>query len=112
MTDAEFMQLKNIVRIGTVSSVNVGNRTARVTFRDKGETMVSGNLQVLKNQPFIPGYNVTQETEPRGGGSGEATFETHTHELKITPWLPQIGEMVLCIMLPNGDGDGFVIGGI
>ena len=69
--------LKNIVRVGWVSSVDIEKRTARVTFKDKGETFVSGPLNVLKNTP-----------------------------------LPSPGDFVLCIYLPNGDGDGFVIGGI
>lgn len=74
----ELTALKNIVRTGWVSSVNAADRTARVTFQDKGETFVSGPLKVLKNSPFIPAA----------------------------------GDFVLCIYLPNGDGDGFVIGGI
>lgn len=110
--DADLKKLENIVRVGTVSSVDIGSRTARVEFKDKGTAFVSGRLVVLQNQPFIPYYYVTQETEPRGGGSGDAAFESHTHELKILPWLPRVGQMVLCIMLPNGDGDGFVIGGM
>ena len=33
---ADLSVLKNIVRTGRVSSVNAGNRTARVTFEDRG----------------------------------------------------------------------------
>lgn len=82
MTEADFMKLKNIVRIGTVSSVDVESRTARVTFTDKGgaEPLVSGPLQVVQN---------------------------HT-----AAWIPAAGQMVVCLFLPNADGDGFVIGGI
>lgn len=104
--------LKNIVRVGWVSSVNAADRTARVIFKDKGETFVSGPLKILKNQPFIPGANGVQQTEEESGGIGDASFEKHSHKLKISPWLPETGEFVLCIYLPNGDGDGFVIGGI
>lgn len=73
----ELTALKNIVRAGWVSSVDIAERTARVTFKDKGDTFVSGPLNVLKNMS-----------------------------------LPSPGDFVLCIYLPNGDGDGFVIGGI
>lgn len=46
---SELSVLKNMVRTGIVSSVNAGNRTARVTFSDKGESpIVSGELKVLK----------------------------------------------------------------
>jgi len=99
--------LKNLVRVGTVSSVDEGNRTARVQFADKqdtdGKPLISGALKVLKNPPFIPEHNVTQETEEKEG---------HKHEVIIKPWLPKTGDFVLCLFLPNGDSDGFVVGGI
>ena len=48
---ADLSVLKNIVRTGRVSSVNAGNRTARVTFEDKGQSpLVSGELKVIKNR--------------------------------------------------------------
>lgn len=108
----ELTVLKNIVRAGWVSSVNAAERTARVTFKDKGKPFVSGPLKVLKNAPFIPAGNTVQQTEAESGGSGDASFQSHTHKIKISPWLPSAGDFVLCIYLPNSDGDGFVIGGI
>ena len=112
----ELTILKNIVRIGTVSSVDGGNRTARVTFADKqdteGKPLISGPLKVIQNPPSIPGNSQTNQTQPQGGGSGEAAYESHTHGLVISPWLPYVGQFVLCIYLPNGESDGFVIGGI
>ena len=104
--------LKNIVRTGWVSSVNTAARTARVTFKDKGKTIVSGELKVIKSPPFIPAKGVTQQTEEKGGGSGDAAFETHAHNVTISPWLPSPGDYLLCIYIPTDDGDGFVIGGI
>lgn len=104
--------LKNIVRTGKVSSVDKANRTARVTFEDKGQIIVSGELKVIKNPPFIPAKDVPQQTEETGGGSGDAAFEKHKHKVIITPWLPSPGDYVLCIYIPTEDGDGFVIGGI
>ena len=110
---SELSILKNIVRVGWVSSVNAAERTARVTFRDKGQSpVVSGNLKVLKNPPFIPAKGAAQRTESESGGSGEAAFAAHSHAVKIAPWLPSPGDFVLCIYLPTEDGDGFVIGGI
>lgn len=106
----ELTALKNIVRTGWVSSVNAADRSARVTFQDKGETFVSGPLKVLKNPPFIPACGVPQQTEAKGGESDGTSFESHVHAVKISPWLPAPGNFVLCIYLPNGDGDGFVIG--
>ena len=95
--------LNNIVRAGWVSSVDPATRTARVTFADKGQTLVSSPLKVLKSGPFIPQAGEVQQTEKEAG---------HTHKVIISPWLPLPGDFVLCIFLPNGDGDGFVIGGI
>ena len=103
---------KNIVRTGWVSSVNAADRTARVTFKDMGTTFVSGPLKVIKNPPFIPAKDVVQETQTESGGSGDASFASHTHKVKISPWLPSPGDYVLCLYIPTNDGDGFVIGGI
>jgi hypothetical protein len=44
--------LQSLVRIGTVSSVDPGERTARVIFKDR-DSLVSGKLKVLQNQPLI-----------------------------------------------------------
>ena len=76
---------KNIVRTGWVSSVNAADRTARVTFKDMGTTFVSGPLKVIQNPPFIPAKDVVQETQTESGGSGDASFASHTHNVKISP---------------------------
>ena len=139
--------LKNLVRAGWVSSVNVEERTARVIFKDKVETFVSGDLKVLQNQPLIVvekwendgkwNFMAQYASADRKLGLGESytkaapdiieneraidykcplhgTDETKTHKEKVTvyPWLPYVGQFVLCIYLPTDDGDGFVIGGI
>ena len=86
---------------------------ARVTFEDKGQSpLVSGELKVIKNPPFIPAKGAAQRTESESGGSGEAAFAAHSHAVKIAPWLPSPGDYVLCLYIPTDDGDGFVIGGI
>lgn len=116
MGEKEARALSNLVRVGTVSSVDIANRTARVAFADKqdteGKPLVSGSLKVIQNPPFIPAHDTPQQTQPKGGGSGAAAYEEHTHELIIRPWLPSVGQFVLCIFLPNGESDGFVIGGV
>jgi len=67
---SELSVLKNMVRTGIVSSVNAGNRTARVTFSDKGESpIVSGELKVLKNAPFIPAQNAPPRNQNLNGGT-------------------------------------------
>lgn len=107
------MGIENIVRIGKVSSVNAADRTARVTFEDRNN-LVSGPLKVIKSPPFVTVEETTltygvQEAE---GHTHEGKTESHTHGVTVAPWLPSPGETVLCVFLPNGDGDGFVIGGI
>ncbi|MCL1788861.1 MAG: hypothetical protein FWG33_00710 [Oscillospiraceae bacterium] len=103
----ETSALMNIVRVGTVSSVDAASRTARVAFTDKkdsaGNPHISAPLPVLRNVPFIPAQKVPQQTE---------VSDSHKHDVKISPWLPEVGELVLCLFLPNGESDGFVLGGL
>lgn len=106
------MAIKNMVRVGTVSSVNKPERTAKVVFKDRGTEFVSGDLKVIKSPPFIPEKDVPQRTEYEAGGSGEAAFENHKHDLIITPWLPDVKETVLCLYLGAENGDGFILGGL
>lgn len=75
--------LKNIMRVGTVSSVDPGKCTARVTFADKAE-VVSFDLPVLV----------------RG------SLQNKDY------WLPDPGEQVVCLFLPSGNAQGFIIGSL
>lgn len=141
--ETEVEALKNIVRIGTVSSVDVKSRTARVLFPDKNN-LVSGPLKVIQNQPLITvektvdgkqwDFTAQYATADRKLGLGESyttatpdvitneapeneikyagEIRAHTQEMKVYPWLPFIGQAVLCLYLPNGESDGFVLGGI
>lgn len=105
------MAIRNLVRVGQVSTLNEGERTAKVAFYDRGSKFVSGDLKILKNSSFIPAKGVPQRTEDESGGGGYAEFASHSHEVIISPWLPSVGDFVVCLYLGNG-GDGFVIGGI
>ena len=99
----------NMVRVGTVTDVNNPQLKARVLYPDSG--MTSDWLQVVVNFPYIPDYDVQpQRTEFTAGGSGEAAFENHKHDLIIKPWMPKIGDTVLVLYLPVRDGHGFVLG--
>ena len=80
------MDIRDIFRVGKVSSVNGANCTARVTFPDKDD-MVSAELPVI-----VPGSYDMKEYH-----------------------LPRVKTQVLCCFLPNASGrgmnDGFIIGG-
>lgn len=94
--------LKRLVRIGTVTDVDNGSRTARVKFQDC--SMTSGWLHVLDTHPHIPDYDPTpQKTELKEG---------HQHDLIIKSWMPKVNDTVLTLYLPVFNGDGFVLGGI
>ena len=79
--------LSRLVQIGTVSAVNNAKRQARVILKETGHT--SGWLCVLATPPFIPDYDAPQRTEYEAGGSGEAAFASHKHDLIIKPWMPK-----------------------
>lgn len=103
--------LSRMVRIGTVTAVDGSRRTARVKFRDTGGS--SGWLHVLAARPFIPGDgSLPPRTEKEDGGSGEAAFASHSHELTVSPWLPRVNAVVLVLFLPVSGGDGFILGEI
>lgn len=102
--------LSRLVQVGIVTAVDNEERKARVKFQDTGIT--SAWLRVLKNQPFIPGYDVPQRTEYESGGSGDSSFANHKHDLVILPWMPKVNETVLVLYLPVENSDGYVIGGV
>ena len=99
-----------LVRVGTVTDVNNDKRIARVKFQDLGYT--SDWLPVLINRDFIPDYDVPQRTEYEAGGSGDPAFASHKHDLIIKPYMPKVGEQVLCIYETVRNGRGFILGGI
>lgn len=80
MSDVENI-LSQIVRVGIVSSINSKKVTARVTFSDQDD-LTSYPLSVLvKNTDKNADY-----------------------------WMPDVGEQVLCIFLPVGIKQGWILG--
>lgn len=77
--------VRSLIRVGRVSSVNAGNCTARVTFDDE-DNLVSAELPII-----VPCSKDNKQY-----------------------WLPDIDTQVLCIFLPHSSGkgvnDGFVVG--
>lgn len=93
--------------------------TAKYASADRG--ISGGSITYTKAAPdkitltkAIDYNKVNSISEPGSSCAKTGVLETKTHKHKETiyPWLPYIGQMVLCIFLPIGGGDGFVIGGI
>lgn len=93
--DNDLQEIKDVVRIGMVSSVNPDEMKARVQSPDIN--IVTGDLKILNRMPHI---------------AIEIKDLPNQVTLTAEPWIPNVGDWVLCIFLPGGDGDGFIIGGI
>ena len=102
MSDMDLTILKNLVRVGKVSSVNTSAGTARVYFEDKGG-MISGELIVLRRTPKV--QVVSAKVDNEDGKNVNV-------QLSVKPWMPTVGEMVVCLYLPNSGEDGFILGGV
>lgn len=62
---ADMNELKNLIRKGTVQSVNAGTMKARVKFGDKGG-IVSGELHILvRPRIIVPGEKEKRGTKQR-----------------------------------------------
>lgn len=100
---ADLNEVRNMIRKGTVHSVNAGSMKARVKFGDKGG-IISGELHILtRHRAVVPG-----EKDKEGDKTKEKAG--HFHEAYITEWVPQVGDLVLCLMIPDGDGEGYIVG--
>lgn len=101
--------LVNLVRIGTVSSIDSGKRTARVIFEDKD--IVSGWLHVLQ-RPYTGLYIKSNGKHSHGlpGGSNTEIDGEHDHSGNTTYWMPRVNDTVLVLYVPVFNGDGFVLG--
>jgi phage baseplate assembly protein V len=75
--------MKELIRVGIVSSINPAKCAARVAFGDKSN-LVSYELPVLVRGSFqVKDY-----------------------------WMPSPGEQVVCVFLPSGNAQGFIIGAL
>ena len=79
--DEDSRQLSMVIRVGEVTATNPGAHKVAVTF-DDDDGQTSGELPVI-----IPN-----------------SLENHDHAM------PDVGEDVLCIFLPTGTEEGFVLG--
>ena len=75
--------LNGLIKIGEVSSINPSQGTARVLF-DDDDSIVSFDLQVLQRN----------------------TFKNRDYAM------PDVGEDVLCLFLPTGTEEGFILGSL
>ena len=110
-----------MIRIGTVSSYNKDTDTARVYLPDL--KIVSGSLKIVR-QPLsegtasvnLGGYTEINKRDYVGGYEtieGDITIEADDCAVDFTDgfvWIPDVGQMVLCVFLDNGDGDGYILG--
>lgn len=141
--------ISNIVRTGTVSSVDVVSRTVRVVFSDKqngsGSPLISAPLKVVQNQPLLTIEKWVEESGNKEKWDNSAAYNSQNRNLNLNesyaqkkyaemkdviesekeiegkkhrqivtvyPWLPYVGQFVVCLFIPNGESDGFVLGGI
>jgi len=104
------MDIENIVRVGEVTAVDNSKHIAKVWF--DALKIESDWMPVLINRDFISGYGSTQRTEYEQGGSGDAAFEAHKHDLNIHPYMPVVHESVLVLYIPVFNGDGVILGGV
>lgn len=75
------MNIDDLIRIGTVSSINPKNASARVLLEDR-DNLVTGELKILFKR----------------------TLGTQDYSMI------KVGEQVTCLFLPNGLEEGFIIG--
>lgn len=106
----------SFLRLGLVTDVNYDKRLARVKFQDLAYT--SDWLPVLISQDVSPDHKYTDpqwtefETQWQGTRSGDQDYVDHKHKIIRKPYMPVIGDQVLCIYEPVRNGRGFILGGI
>jgi len=109
-------ELRNLVRVGTVSELDEDKCMARVKYDDSG--MQSGWLFVLQHYaanisvaPDNPHTHEIYDTYSNGGSA--STVEGHDHPgTHIASWMPNDKERVLVLYIPIFNGDGFILGGL
>lgn len=98
------------VRQGKVTDINESTRKVRVFFLE--DNFVSDWIKVVQNPPFIPSKDVEQRTEETSGGGYYESFASHSHRVNISPWMPSINDIVLCIYDDGFNGNGYVLGAL
>lgn len=126
--------MEGTIRVGVVTSVDAGNRTARVRFPEVDLT--SGWLKVLTRPPSVAIGNTEGVSGEAGGGSTGATaggtvededkfashshttsahshaLPAHNHTATVTDWMPSVNSVVLCAFVDGFNGDGYILGAI
>lgn len=112
--------MNDIIRIGIVSTISPNNRTVRVRF--PSDDMVSGWLKVIKSPPAVNATAMaTADTTVNGNDEGANVKDSNISvdvnvdvdvKTEVSPWMPVVGETVLCVYNSGFNEDGFVIGGM
>lgn len=97
--------MKNIVRIGTVSAVD--GKKARVMFDDG---MTSGFLYCIQHERAI--VNVAPDNKHAHEGATPEQPEHYHPGSVLSTWAPSIGETVVVLYIPIFNADGFILGGL
>jgi hypothetical protein len=100
--------LKNLVRIGTVSTIDNTGKKARVIFQDKD--MTSGWLFVLQHPGAVNIEENGEHTHSLSGGGSTDQNGDHGHDAAAAPWMPAVNDTVLVLYIPIFNGDGFILG--
>lgn len=106
--------ISRLLKIGIVTAVNAGNKTARVKFLDQDFT--SDWLYVLQRPGEVvtvvsSGKHTHELTLSEGDGTASEAG-AHIHTATVAAWMPKVNDKVLVAYLPIFNSDGFVLGGI
>lgn len=100
--------LKRIVRVGVVQSYDAKTRLARVKFDDKNGLRSAPLKCVARPRHIAPNKKPPDQEDDCIKKAGN--HDGHDHEAYVMDWNPKSGAWVLCIFMPGGGGDGYVIG--
>lgn len=81
--------------------------TGTITYNDE----IPEEIELEKTIEYMKKLDIPSKL-PLCEYTGKLEEKVHKEKITIHPWLPYEGQYVLCIYLPNGESDGFVIGGI
>lgn len=108
-TDKDILEaLKRLIRIGTVQSFDAKTRKGRVKFMDNNGMNSSELKFVARPRHIAPNKEPPDQKDDKVKIACDHC--PHIHEAYVMDWNPETGAWVLCIMRPDGSGDGYVIG--